>query len=129
MCHLIPPLALRTHLYYIACIMAPVTLRDFELTVLTAIARLGDDAYGLRIQQDIAKRQGREYAVGAVYTTLQRLETKKLLGSRTTEPLAVRGGRARRVYSLKAAGRVALEAARERAQSTWAGLDLGTTTR
>lgn len=109
--------------------MAPGTLRDFELTVLTAVARLGDEAYGLRIQQDIATRHSREYAVGAVYTTLQRLETKSLVDSRTTEPLAVRGGRARRVYTLNAAGRAALEAARERAQSTWADLNLGTTSR
>ncbi len=107
--------------------MASDTLRDFELTVLTAVARLGDEAYGLRIQQDIATRQGRDYAVGAVYTTLQRLETKSLISSRMTEPLAVRGGRSRRVYSLNAAGRMALEAARARAQSTWAGLDLGRT--
>ncbi|MBC8088338.1 MAG: helix-turn-helix transcriptional regulator [Phycisphaerae bacterium] len=109
--------------------MATVTLRDFELTVLTAVARLGDEAYGLRIQQDIATRHGRDYAVGAVYTTLQRLETKSLVSSRMTEPLAVRGGRARRVYKLKAAGRVALEAARERAQSIWTDLNLGTTSR
>lgn len=107
--------------------MPSPSLRDFELTVLTAVARLGDGAYGLRIQQDIATRQGRDYAVGAIYTTLQRLETKSLISSRSTEPLAVRGGRARRVYTLNAAGLAAMEAARERAQSTWAGLDLGTT--
>ena|SRR5688572_9414632 len=109
--------------------MGPASLRDFELTVLTAVARLGDDAYGLRIQQDIAERLAREYAVGAVYTALQRLETKKLVSSRMTEPLAVRGGRARRLYRLTAPGRKALELARERAQSTWAGLDLGVTPR
>lgn len=109
--------------------MRLATLRDFEATVLAAVARLGDDAYGLRIQQDIAERQAREYAVGAVYTALQRLETKKLVNSRMTEPLAVRGGRARRLYRLTAAGRNALALARERAQSTWAGLDLGVTPR
>jgi DNA-binding PadR family transcriptional regulator len=108
--------------------MATPALRDFELTVLTAVARLGDEAYGLRIQQDIAARQGRDYAVGAVYTALQRLQTKNLISSLMTEPLAIRGGRARRVYRLRAAGRVALEAARERARSTWAGLDLGAIT-
>ena len=104
--------------------MPPAPLRDLELTVLTSVARLGDAAYGLRLQRDIAERLGREYAVGAIYTALHRLETKALVRSRMTEPLAVRGGRARRVYRLSAAGVRALQHAREQTESVWAGLDL-----
>src|SRR5437764_1028597 len=50
------------------------TLGQLELTVLLAVARLGDDAYGLGIRRDVSARTGRDYSIGAVYTTLQRLQ-------------------------------------------------------
>jgi DNA-binding PadR family transcriptional regulator len=60
--------------------------------------------------------------VGAIYTTLGRLEAKKLVASRMTEPLPVRGGRARREFRLTGAGQRALRQAERVTSSVWAGV-------
>lgn len=96
---------------------------SLELSTLVAIARLGDEAYGLAIREEVSARTGHDYSVGAIYTTLQRLEQKGLVTSRTIEPLAVRGGRSRREYALTAAGRRALRESQRAASSMWAGLN------
>jgi DNA-binding PadR family transcriptional regulator len=93
-----------------------------ELAALLSVARLGEEAYGLAIRRDLAERTGRDYSVGAVYTTLQRLEDKGLLKSRTSEPLPVRGGRSRRHFTLTAAGTRTLRAAEREAAAVWAGI-------
>ena len=98
------------------------TVGQLELTVLLAVARLGDDAYGLSIRRDVSARTCRDYSVGAVYTTLQRLEDKGLLRSRATEPLPVRGGRSRRQFKITAAGHRAVRDAERIAASIWAGV-------
>ena len=102
--------------------MAPSTLGTLELAALLAVARLGDDAYGLAIRRDLAARTGRDYSVGAVYTTLQRLEDKGLLASRASAPLPVRGGRSRRHFTITGAGARALRDAERHAASIWAGV-------
>jgi len=93
-----------------------------ELTILLAVARLGDDPHGLAIRRDVSARTRHDYSVGAVYTTLQRLEEKGFVSSRTTDPLPVRGGRARRQFKVTAAGRRAMRDAEGVAASVWAGL-------
>ncbi|HWJ13878.1 MAG TPA: PadR family transcriptional regulator [Gemmatimonadaceae bacterium] len=98
------------------------SLGQLELTVLLAVARLGDDAYGLAVRRDVSARTGRDYSIGAVYTTLQRLEDKGLLRSRTTDPLPVRGGRSRRQFKLTASGSRAMRDAERVAASVWAGI-------
>jgi DNA-binding PadR family transcriptional regulator len=98
------------------------TLGRLELTILLAVARLGDDAYGLAVRRDVSARIGRDYSIGAVYTTLQRLEDKGLLRSRTTDPLPVRGGRSRRQFKLTANGTRAMREAERVAVSVWAGI-------
>ena len=105
--------------------MANATIGALELATLLAVARLGDDAYGRAVRSDLAERTGRDYSVGAVYTTLQRLEDKGLLKSRASEPLPVRGGRSRRHFRITDAGARALRDAERRAVSMWAGV--GTT--
>lgn len=102
--------------------MESPALGTFELAVLLAVVRLGDNAYGLTIRRDLAARTGREYAVGAVYTTLQRLADKGLLTSRASEPLPVRGGRSRRHYALTGAGAQAVRDAERHAAAVWAGV-------
>ena len=97
-------------------------LGSLELAALLAVARLKDDAYGLAIRGDLAERTGRDYSVGAVYTTLQRLEDKGLLTSRHSDPLPIRGGRSRRHFSLTGAGARALRDAERHAASIWAGV-------
>jgi PadR family transcriptional regulator PadR len=104
--------------------MATAALGPLELTVLLAVVRLGDDAYGLAIRADVSSRTRHDYSVGAVYTTLQRLEGKGLLASSMSEPLPTRGGRARRQFTITAAGRRALRQAERVASSVWG--ELGT---
>jgi PadR family transcriptional regulator PadR len=109
-------------LFYNLRVMPTTTLGALELTTLLAVARLTDDAYGLAIRRALGARTGRDYSVGAVYTTLQRLEDKGLLTSRHSEPLPVRGGRSRRHFKLTGAGARALREAERHAASIWAGI-------
>jgi PadR family transcriptional regulator PadR len=105
------------------------SLGTLELSALLAVARLGDDAYGLAVRQDLSDRTGRDYSVGAIYTTLQRLEDKGLLASRASEPLPVRGGRSRRQFRVTGAGARAIRDAERRTASMWAGVGSGIRTR
>jgi PadR family transcriptional regulator PadR len=102
--------------------MPIAALGTLELTTLLAVARLKEKAYGLAIRRDLTARTGRDYSVGAVYTTLQRLEDKGLLTSRHSEPLPIRGGRSRRHFTLTGAGERALREAERHATSIWAGI-------
>jgi PadR family transcriptional regulator PadR len=109
-------------LFYKLTVMA-ASLGSLELAALLAVVRLGEDgAYGLAVRHDLSERAGRDYSVGAIYTTLQRLEDKGLLASRTSEPLPVRGGRSRRLFRLTGAGSRALREAERQAASMWAGV-------
>lgn len=84
-------------------------LAEFELFVMLAITRLGEDATGASIRHDIEERTGRLVAVGALYATLSRLGEKGLLDFFVSEPQPTRGGRARKHYFLSPAGREATE--------------------
>ena len=102
----------------------PTYLGEFEQLVLLAVIHCGDDAYGMAVRRELLERAGRDTAIGAVYATLDRLETKGLVSSETTAPGASEG-RARRRFRITAAGRRALK----RAQTTLArmtdGLEFG----
>ena len=90
---------------------APAALGDFEQLVLMGVLRLGDDAYGAAIRQEIHARSGRDVSISAVYTTLDRLEAKGLVSSWIGPPTAERGGRRRKCYALRPAGTAALQQA------------------
>ena len=77
---------------------------ELEQVLMLAILRLGDHAYGVTIRAEIASRAGRQIAPGALYTTLDRLEEKGCLASRMGDPTPARGGRAKRYYTVTAAG-------------------------
>ena len=98
------------------------SIGTLELAALLAVVRLGDEAYGAAVRRDLEARAGREYSVGAIHTTLQRLEDKGLLRSRATAPLPSRGGRSRRVFTLTSAGTRAIRDAERRAVALWAGV-------
>src|SRR5258707_4015848 len=89
----------------------PPALGDFEQLVLLGVLRLEDEAYGAAIRQAIHARSRRDVSINAVYTTLDRLESKGLLKSWTGEPTAQRGGRRRKFYALRPAGIAALRQA------------------
>ncbi|HEY0528375.1 MAG TPA: helix-turn-helix transcriptional regulator [Gemmatimonadaceae bacterium] len=102
--------------------MPSVSLGSLELAALLAVARLEGNAYGLAIRNDLAERTGRDYSVGAVYTTLQRLQDKGLVRSSRSDPIPVRGGRSRRQFSLTGAGARAIREAERHATSIWSGV-------
>lgn len=99
-------------------------LGEFEQVVLLAVARLGDEGYGVTIGREIERRTGRSSAIGAVYATLERLEGKGCVSSYDGEATPVRGGRARRHYRLEPAGIEALRSARRVLDRMWDGVDL-----
>lgn len=80
------------------------TLGEFEIIVLATLMRLGEEAYGNRISTDIEGRIGRMVSVGAIYTTLTRLEAKGCVTSKLGEATAERGGRAKRYFRITAQG-------------------------
>jgi DNA-binding PadR family transcriptional regulator len=98
------------------------SIGQLELSVLLAVVKLGDDAYGLGVRRFVSEQAQRDYSIGAIYTTLQRLEEKRLLTSRETDPLPVRGGRSRRQFRITANGRRAIDDARARANALWQGI-------
>jgi len=102
-------------------------LGEFEQIVLLAVARLGEDGYGVTIRHEIEERAGRDVTIGAVYATLSRLEEKGFASSWEGESEARRGGRARRHYRIEPAGVRALQAARGMMDDMWAGIDFGQT--
>jgi PadR family transcriptional regulator, regulatory protein PadR len=87
--------------------MAP-TLGEFEQLILMALLRLGADAYGVSLRDEIESRTGRTISAGALYTALDRTEKRGLVTSRLGEPTPARGGKRKRLYTLLPAGERAL---------------------
>ncbi|HVH27214.1 MAG TPA: helix-turn-helix transcriptional regulator [Vicinamibacterales bacterium] len=94
----------------------------FEQAVLLALIRLGKDAYGRAILNEVQRRLHRDVSAGAVYSTLERLEAKELASSTLAPGTAIRGGRARRYFAPTSAGIRALNEAKSTTDSLWHGL-------
>jgi PadR family transcriptional regulator PadR len=101
-----------------------VNLGEFEQLILLAILRLRDNAYGVTIRAELADRARRTVAPGALYTALERLETKGLITSRMSDPTPQRGGRAKRHVTVTAAGVEALTRAVQAYERLLDGLNL-----
>jgi PadR family transcriptional regulator len=97
-------------------------LGSFELLVLLALIRLGEDAYGVPIAEAIEESSGREVAQGSVYITLDRLERKGLVSSTLGEPTPERGGRAKTYFRVTAKGLREVRQARRTLISLWDGV-------
>ncbi len=96
------------------------SIGQLEQLVLTAILRLGDDAYGVSIHSTVEElTKPRAVSLGAIYVTLDRLESKGMLTSRLTDPTPERGGRAKRCYRLEALGERALKESAVTAKRMW----------
>jgi DNA-binding PadR family transcriptional regulator len=100
-------------------------LGEFEQLVLLALVRLGTEAYGVAIRDEIEQRTGRNVALGAVYTTLLRFEDKRLVATRLGESTPQRGGRRKKYYRPLASGRRELAASLEALRSMTRGLNPG----
>lgn len=88
--------------------MTSRSLGEFEQLLLFAVLRLGEDAYGARIRQEIEERVGRHVSAGAVYTGLDRLLSRGLISAFEGDPTAVRGGRRKKFYRLEPSGATSL---------------------
>jgi DNA-binding PadR family transcriptional regulator len=98
------------------------TIGHFEQAVLIALVRLGHDAYGRAVLNEVQHRLDREVSAGAVYATLERLESKGFVSSRLAPGTAIRGGRARRYFVPTGAGVEALTDARRANDLLWRGV-------
>ena len=79
-------------------------LGEFEYLLITAAACLGDEAYGVSIRQEIQTTTGRKCSLGALYTTIDRLEKKGLLQTWMGDATPERGGRAKRMVRVTPKG-------------------------
>ena len=106
----------------------PQGLGEFEQLVLLALIRLGEAAYGVAIRDEIERETSRDVTLGAVYTTLLRLEEKGFVASRLGDPTPQRGGRRKKYYRPLAAGRrelaASLQALRRMTRGLTPGLEL-----
>ena len=103
--------------------MPDLYLGELEQIVLLAVLRLGEHAYAIPVLDVIEEQTGRKLARGALYTALARLEDKGCLRSRLGEPLAERGGRARRYFSVTPPAVRALKQQRSALLRLWRGLE------
>jgi DNA-binding PadR family transcriptional regulator len=97
-------------------------LGEFEHIVLLALLRLGDEAYGVTVRQEIQLRTKREVSIGAVYATLDRLESKGYIRSHRGDPTPQRGGRSKRFFRVTAHGMAAVNRTQRALQSMTEGL-------
>jgi DNA-binding PadR family transcriptional regulator len=102
--------------------MAKDSLGGFELQVLLAVMRLGDEAYGVPIADTIEEASGREINAGSIYITLDRLESKGLVTSRLGESTAERGGRAKTYFHVTGKGVRAARVAQRTLVKLWTGV-------
>lgn len=82
-------------------------LGTLELHILLAVRRLGRNAYGVSIAEELAKETNQQYSFGAIYTTLERLREKRFVRSRRGEATKERGGRAKTYFEVTALGQAA----------------------
>lgn len=103
--------------------MGVIYLGEFEYAVLLAVLHLEEGAYAVPVREVIEQRTGRPVARGALYTGLDRLEAKGCLKSRMGDSSEERGGKARRYYTVTAAGLKAIRATHEAFASLTKGLE------
>ncbi len=97
-------------------------LGEFELIVVLALLRVGENAYGVPIARVIEEITGREAAVGSVYAALERLEQKGMVSSSLGDPTPERGGRAKRYFRVTRAGLQQARKTRKALVALWRGL-------
>jgi PadR family transcriptional regulator, regulatory protein PadR len=100
-------------------------LGELEQVVLLATLRLGEEGYGVTIQDEIRRATARDLTLGTVHKTLVRLEAKGYVASRLGDSAPVRGGRAKRHYRVTAAGLKSLRASLAALRRMAAGLPVG----
>ena len=99
--------------------MKETRLGNFEEVLLLMVGILGEAAYSFKITEEFESQTGRSVSIGAVHSTLNRLETKGFLSSAMGQSTAERGGRRKRIFSITAHGQHVLQAAKDFKVSLW----------
>lgn len=99
--------------------MIETKLGEFEEVILLLAGILREEAYAFKIADEFESQTKRAVSIGAVHSTLTRLENKGFLKSEMGKATAERGGRRKRIYTLTAYGKKALATSREFRQSLW----------
>jgi len=112
--------------------MGKYQLGEFEEIVLLTVAVLNSNAYGVSVKKEIEKRLVRKVSVGALQSSLKRLELKGFLNSKHGETTSERGGRPKRFFQITSTGKQMLETTKEVRKQLWKDipkvvLDLKTT--
>jgi DNA-binding PadR family transcriptional regulator len=100
----------------------PAYLGEFELLVMLAVIRLGEEAYGVPVAHEIERQTGRDVAFGAVYAALDRLQKKGLVASELGDATPQRGGRAKRYFRATSAGLRTVRETKDSLTRLWRGL-------
>lgn len=101
----------------------PTVLGELETLVLLATLRLGQSAYGVSIRDEIRDRAARPLSRGAIYSTIKRLERKGFVDSQMGEATPIRGGRAKRYFSVTHSGLLAIRSSTRAVDQMREGLD------
>ena len=94
-------------------------LTDFELMILLAVLRVGDEAYGVQIAREIEATSGRRVLLGAAYAALERLENNGFVSSSIGDTTPQRGGRAKRIFQVTPRGLRAVRDTRQALVAMW----------
>ena len=100
--------------------MKETRLGEFEEVIMLLVGILGEEnSYALKIAEEFKSQTGRGVSIGAVHSTLTRLEDKGFLNSEMGKPTAERGGRRKRIYKITAYGKKVLTEARDFKMALW----------
>jgi len=94
-------------------------LGEFEYFVLLSILQLDREAYGVTIRAQLKKAIDRDVSLGAIYSTIERLEKKGFIQSRKSEALPERGGKPKRLVKVTPKGNEELLATKKRTDIMW----------
>jgi PadR family transcriptional regulator, regulatory protein PadR len=99
--------------------MIETRLGEFEEVILLFVGILGEDAYAFRISEEFERQTERAVSIGAVHSTLDRLESKGFLKSEMGNATAERGGRRKRIFTITAIGKKVLKTSMDFRVSLW----------
>ena len=99
--------------------MIETRLGEFEEVILLFVGILGEEAYAFKISEEFERQTERAVSIGAVHSTLDRLETKGFLKSEMGNATAERGGRRKRIFTITALGKKVLKISMDFRVSLW----------
>jgi DNA-binding PadR family transcriptional regulator len=99
--------------------MIETRLGDFEEVILLITGILAKDAYALKIAEEFKRQTGRDVSIGAVHSTLDRLDQKGFVKSQLGDSTAIRGGKRKRIFSITALGKRVLQEAMDFRMALW----------